>query len=114
MLPEEVFCFEGVTKHLTGFDLPCESHASTTSGQRQVLVNFCKLQAAIRKESNRAVKAKANLPVIKIIGIAGDRPIVPITLFSAMEYSYPGYWGGAGGGCGAPSQLHPEVETPGN
>ena len=79
LLPDEVFCFEGVTKHHTGFDLPCESHASTTSGQRQVVVNLCKLQAAIRKGSNRAVKAEANLPVIKIIGIAGDRPIVPIT-----------------------------------
>ena len=33
------------------------------------------------------MKAKANLPVIKIVGIAGDRPIVPITLYSDMELS---------------------------
>ena len=54
-LPEEVFCYEGVTKHQTGIDQPCVTHAPITSGQLQVIVNLCKLQAAIRKGSNRVV-----------------------------------------------------------
>ena len=74
-------------KHLTGIDQPCEIHAAITSGQRQVVMNLCKLQAAIRKGSNRAVKAKVNLPAIRIDGIGGERPIVPISLFTAMELS---------------------------
>ena len=77
-LPDEVFCFEGHPNHLARIDSPCDDHATTTSGQRQVVVNLCKLQAEVRKGSNRAVKNKANLPVIKMVGIAGDRPIVPI------------------------------------
>ena len=42
---------------------------------------------AIRKGSNKAVKAKVNLPAIRITGIGGERPIVPISLHSAMEIS---------------------------
>ena len=84
-LPDEVFCFEGHPNHLARIDSPCNDHAATTSGQRQVIVNLCKLQAEVRKGSNKAVKAKANLPIIKIVGIAGDMPIVPILLYSAME-----------------------------
>ena len=33
------------------------------------------------------MKAKVNLPAIRIEGIAGDRAVVPISLFSAMELS---------------------------
>ena len=47
---------------------------------------MCKLQTEVRKGSNKAVKNKANLPIIKI-GIVGDRPILPISLYSAMELS---------------------------
>jgi ssDNA-binding Zn-finger/Zn-ribbon topoisomerase 1 len=73
-LPDEVFCFEGHPNHLAKIDPPCESHAATTSGQRQVIFNLCKLQAEVRKGSNKAVKAKVNLPVIRIVGIGGERP----------------------------------------
>ena len=54
-LPEEVFCYEGLNKHLTGLHEPCEIHAPTTSGLRQVVINLVKLNVAIRKGSNRAV-----------------------------------------------------------
>ena len=50
-------------------------------------MNLVKPHAAIRKGSNRAVKAKVNLPAIRIDGIGGERPIVPISLFTAMELS---------------------------
>ena len=52
-----------------------------------MIVNLCKLQAEVRKASNRAVKAKTNLPVISITGIFSDRPFLPITLYSSMELS---------------------------
>jgi hypothetical protein len=52
-----------------------------------VIVKLSKLQTEVRKGSNKAVKAKANLPIIKIVEIAGDRPIVPIKLYTAMELS---------------------------
>ena len=39
-LPDEVLCYEGVTKHLTGIDQPCVIHAPITSGQHQVVMNF--------------------------------------------------------------------------
>ena len=52
-----------------------------------MIVNLCKPQTEVRKGSNRAVKAKANLPVIRITGIVSDRPFLPITLYSAMELS---------------------------
>ena len=42
-LPDEVFCYEGETKHLTGIDQLCVIHAPITSGQRQVVMNLCKL-----------------------------------------------------------------------
>ena len=50
-----------------------------------MIVNLCKIQAEVRKGSNKAVKGKVNLPVIRITGIAAERPIVPISLYSAME-----------------------------
>ena len=86
-VPDEIFCLEGHPNHPARTDSPCESHAATTNGLRQVIVNFCKLQAEVKKASNRAVKAKENLSVIKITGIVSDRPFLPITLYSAMELS---------------------------
>ena len=50
-----------------------------------MIVNLCKIQAEVGKGSNKAVKGKVNLPVIRITGIAAERPIVPISLYSAME-----------------------------
>ena len=85
MLPDELFCYEGHPNHLARVDSPCSSHPATTSGHRQVIVNLCKIQAEVRKGSNKAVKGKVNLPVIRIMGIAAERPIVPISLYSAME-----------------------------
>ena len=85
MLPDELFCYEGHPNHLARVDSPCSSHPATTSGPRQVIVNLCKIQAEVRKGSNKAVKGKVNLPVIRIMGIAAERPIVPISLYSAME-----------------------------
>ena len=84
-LPEEVFCYEGTNKHLTGIDELCVIHAPTTSGLRQVIMNLVKLHVDIRKVSNKAMKAKVNFPAIRIVGIGGERPIVP--LFTAMELS---------------------------
>ena len=53
LMPDEVFCYEGHPNHLARVDSPCSSHAATTSGQRQVIVNLCKLQAEVRKGSNK-------------------------------------------------------------
>ena len=39
-LPAEVFCYEGVIKHLTGIDQPFVIHSPSTSGQRQVVMNL--------------------------------------------------------------------------
>ena len=84
-MPDEVFCYEGTTKHLTGLDEPCMTHAPTTSGIRQFIMNLVKLHVAIRKGSNKAVKAKVDLPTIRIEGIRGERPVVPISLITTME-----------------------------
>jgi hypothetical protein len=40
-VPDEIFCLEGHPNHLARTDSPCESHAATTNGLRQVIVNFC-------------------------------------------------------------------------
>ena len=48
-------------------------------------MNPVKLHVAIRKGSNKAVKAKVDLPAIRIDGIGGERPVVPISLITAME-----------------------------
>ena len=86
-MPDEVFCYEGTTKNLKGLDEPCVIHAPTTSGMRQVIMNPVKLHVAIIKGSNKAAKAKVALPAIRIDGIGGERPVVPISLITAMELS---------------------------
>ena len=50
-------------------------------------MNLVKVHVAIRKGSNKAVKAKVDLPTIRIEGIGGERPVVPISLITAMELS---------------------------
>ena len=50
-------------------------------------MNLINLHVAIRKGSNKAVKAKVNLPAIRIVGIGEERPIVPISLLTAMDLS---------------------------
>ena len=50
-------------------------------------MNLVKLHVAIRKGANRAVKAKVDLPAIRIEVIGGERPVVPISLITAMELS---------------------------
>ena len=50
-------------------------------------MNLVKLHVAIRKGSNKAVKAKVDLPTIGIEGIGGERPVVPISLITTMELS---------------------------
>jgi hypothetical protein len=88
-VPDQVFCLEGHPNHLARTDSPCESHAATTNGIRQVIVNLFKLQVEVRKASNKAVKDKENLPVIKITGIVNARLFLSVTLYSDMELSTP-------------------------
>ena len=39
------------------------------------------------KVSNKGAKGKVNLPVIRLKGIGGERPVVPISLCTALELS---------------------------
>ena len=84
-MPDEVFCYEGTTKHLTGVDEPCLKHPLTASGMRQVIMNLVKLHVAIRKVANRAVKAKVDLPAIRI----GREASGPYLTTHCLEVEHP-------------------------
>jgi hypothetical protein len=86
-VPDKVFCMEGNPSHLARTDSSCEIHPGSTNGLRQVIINLFKLQVEVRKASNRAVREKENLPVIRIPGLLAERSFFPITLYSALELS---------------------------
>ena len=85
--PDNVFCLEGEPLHLARTDSSCDHHPGTTTGLRQVVINLVKLQVEVRKASNRAVRKGENLPILKILGVMSDRPFLPVSLHSGLEFS---------------------------
>ena len=85
--PDEVFCLEGEPKHLARTDSSCDYHPGTTTGIRQLVIKLVKLQVEVLKASNKAVKQGENLPILKILGVLNDRPFLPMTLHSGLEFS---------------------------
>ena len=68
-------------------DSPCEIHPGSTNGLRQVVTNLVKLQVEVPKASSKAVREKANLPIMRITGLLVDRPFFPVTIHSGLELS---------------------------
>ena len=52
-----------------------------------MVINLVKLQVEVRKASNKAVKMDENLPILKILGVMNDRPFLPVSLHSGLEFS---------------------------
>ena len=52
-----------------------------------MIINLVRLQVEVRKASNRAVKQGENLPIIRIQGVLNDRPFLPVTIYSGLEFS---------------------------
>ena len=78
--PIEVFCMEGELKHLARTDTSCAQHSKSTTGIRQIIGNLIKLQIDMRRAANRAVKNGEKLPIFKVDGLVGGRPVQTITL----------------------------------
>jgi hypothetical protein len=86
-VPDTVFCMEGCPKHLARTDSPCEIHPGTTNGFRQVISNLVKLQVEVRKASGKPVREGANMPILRIMGFQNERPFIPVTIHSGLEFS---------------------------